>query len=288
MNNIKKCGICKDFRGNECLYWHFDDKSSSIWCYCVGKCKRGYSITEYCTLAGISLHDLLKQDFIFEDSKSKELTKMPWPATFISLSDPRAKEGLDYIRSRSIEPDTDLYYDSYRNGIVFPYYYGSTFVGAQIRLINPIAYEEEDYKQKIVTITGTKTGLLFYGWNQDILPTDVKYVVITEGSFNSLALKQSLKGLPNYAAYHFISTSGSGLTKHQLEVLSGLKQNGFKIIAAPDSDEAGLKMLEKMMTNSVITHASLTNDTEKDWNDLLVQGGKDLIVQTFLSNLRKV
>ena len=119
---------------NDTLYHHLDPETASIWLYC-NKCDRGYSLHEYCFRAGISLNEYLKGDIEFLESKPNEVNKMEWPRTFVSLSDPRAKDGVEYLKSRHLNLEGDFYYDFEQKGIVLPYYFGNTFCGAQVRFI---------------------------------------------------------------------------------------------------------------------------------------------------------
>jgi hypothetical protein len=289
MINTKKCLICNGGRKNDTLYWHLDPETSDIWCWC-NKCGRGYSIYSYCHQAGISLNEFLKGDFDFIESKSNEVTKMEWPSTFITLSDPRAKEGVEYIKSRGLTLDGDMYYDVERKGIVFPYYVNNVFVGAQTRLLQPFLDKDGELR-KIDTMYGTRLGLVFGLWNQDKFFTDIKIVGVCEGYFNALALQQAFNclygGIVNNP-WKFICTSGAGITNHQKETLKELKEQGIKIVSALDSDEAGLKGLIKLKDAEAITHYALTSDNTKDWNDLLQQYGHKRLAEWFIRHMKDV
>ena len=286
--NNKKCLICK--RPNNTVHWHVDSDTGSIWCYCVGKCQRGYSLHSYCHTAGVDLNDFLKGDFEFQEAASNEVSKLDWPNTFISLHDPRAKKGLDYVKSRGLEIKGDMYFDTESEAIVFPYYYGSIFVGAQTRLINP--WLKKDGEQtKILTLPGTRLGLVFYNWNQDVFFTNIKAVIVCEGAFNTLSIQQALNNLYGGVTnnpFKAIATSGCGTTKHQIDKLKELKESGKKIIIAFDSDEPGLKGLTKMIREGVATHYCLTKDTEIDWNDILKKNGHKYLAEFVLKNIKDI
>ncbi len=168
--NTKKCLICK--RSNDTIYWHSDEDTGAIWCWCSGKCQRGYSLREYCHQAGIELNEFLKGDFEMTQAKPNEISRLDWQPQFLPLSDPRATKGVDYIRARGLDPKGDMYYDSEREGIVFPYYYESVYVGSQTRLIEP--WTREGDTVKMLTQPGTRLGLVFYNWNQSPFVTDIK------------------------------------------------------------------------------------------------------------------
>src|ERR1035437_3234681 len=136
MINNKKCLVCNLGLRNDVLNWHIDSDDGSIWCWCC-KCNRGYSIRSYCFQAGISLPEFLKGDFDFKEAIPNEVNVMEWPARYIPLSDTRAEEGVNYICSRGLTPEGDMYYDVERNGIVFPYYFENHFCGAQTRFVVP-------------------------------------------------------------------------------------------------------------------------------------------------------
>jgi DNA primase len=85
-----------------------------------------------------------------------------------------------------------------------------------------------------------------------------------------------------------IACSGSGVSQHHLETLKDLKDQGFRIICASDSDTAGMKMLKKLKAADVITHYALTEDDELDWNNLLQSNGKQELAKYFLSVVKHV
>jgi hypothetical protein len=268
--NTKKCLICK--KPNDTLYWHVNEEKNEIWCYCTGGCQRGYDINTYCTFAGISLKEYLSSDFDLREAKPNEVNKIEWPAHFVNMSSSLAKEGVKYVESRGLTTNADIYFDTKYKGIVFPCYYDKIFCGAQTRLLKPWedVVEGKVKKTKIVTIPGTRTGLLFYNWNQTDFPSNIKTIVVVEGGFNCIAVEQAV--LAKYKSFlrspiKVIASSGSQLTKHKMEVFKGLKDKGYKIILAPDADEAGIRMLQKCNDNDCITHYALPEDTDYDWND---------------------
>ena len=290
MINTKKCLICKGGRKNDCLHWHVDCDTGDIWVWCQGKCQRGYSIYAYCHEAGISLRDFLKGEFDFKEARPNEVNRMDFPDQFITLSDPRARPAIDYIRGRNLKIEGDMYYDMESQGVVFPYYFYDTFVGAQVRFMKPRVNEDGE-EWKITTLPGTRLGLLFYGWNQGKFITDIKGIIITEGAFNALSIYQSLNevydGVINNP-WKVVAVSGAGGSKHHIETVKELKDQGFKVILAPDSDEAGLKMLKKFNAGNAITHYAFTNDGDVDWNDMLKKLGHKDFAKYFLKRIKKV
>lgn len=285
--DTKKCLICNGGKKNSTLYWHRSD--TDIWTWC-NKCDRGYSIHQYCYLAGLSLTEFLQQSFDFQEAKPNEVQKVEWPRSFVPLFDKRAEEGLEYLKSRGIDPDGDMFYDTFRKGIVFPYNYDKVFCGAQIRFIHPYV-DADGQLRKIDTLPGTRLGLLFYGWNQsEFLPT-VKGIIVCEGAFNAICINQALNSVYGSILtnpWKAIATSGSGASKHHVESIKELKDKGLKVILAPDSDEAGLKMLKKFNDAEAITHYVLTEDDEKDWNDFSVTMSKYDFVKWFLGRVKSV
>lgn len=284
----KKCLICK--RKNDTLHWHIDPDTKHIWVWCNGKCQRGYSLFDYCKHAGVSLKELLQCEFDFKESTPNEVRKMDWPAWFIPLTDSRAQKGVEYIKSRGLSLDGDMYYDLDDEAIVFPYYFQGVFVGAQMRLLTPIMNEEGEV-QKMDTLPGTRLGYLFYNWSQEPLPAQVKGVIVTEGAFNSIAIQQALNlmyGGIIKNPWRVIAASGSGASDHQRETMKELKDAGYKIVVAPDTDEAGLKMLKKFKETDSMTHWAMTGDTEKDWNDVLKEMGHAEFAKYFISRIQSV
>ena len=287
MINTKKCLICNEGKKNDVLYWHRNPEKGDIWCWC-NKCDRAYSLHSYCYHAGIELREFLKGDFNFQEAKTNEVNKAEFPNWYVTMSDPRAKDGVEYIKSRGLELEGDMYYDMDRHGIVFPYYYENTFVGAQTRFIEPRVWKDGTV-QKMDTMPGTRTGLLFYGWNQAPFMTHVKGVIVTEGAFNAIAIQQALNkiyGSISSCPWRVIACSGSGVTGHQKETLKDLKERGYKIVVAPDSDEAGLKMLKKFHKGEACTHYMFTGDSEKDWNDMLKELGHEEFGKFILKSMK--
>lgn len=286
----KKCIICYKKTGkirNDTIYFHIDPDTHDIWCWC-NRCDRGYSIRDYCSYAGLSLKEFLKQDFSFKEAPPDEINKMIWPKNFIPLVGKEAEPGVEYLKSRGIDPNPDIYYDTYKEGIVFPYYYDNIYCGAQIRLLK--SYVDQDGEiRKIDTVPGTRLGLVFYNWNQMPFNSIIKSVIVTEGAFNTLSIQQALSEVyPNILQNPFkcIALSGSGVTKHQIEVLQELVQNNIKVIVAPDSDKAGLKMLDKMIKNNAATHCVLTGHERLDWNDVANEMNKKDFVKWFLGSIK--
>lgn len=261
------CLICQP--RNRTLYWHQNDEGK-IWCYC-NKCDRGYSLEQYCEIADIDMTEFLTGEFHMQEAQPNEVNAMAWPASFVPMSDPRAEKGVEYVKSRGLNIDGDMYYDLNEEGIVFPYYVGNQFCGAQIRFLETRINEDGD-EWKITTLPGTRLGLLFYGWNQSKLLAQIKGVIVCEGAFNALSIQQALNtvyGGVSRCPWRAIACSGSGATESQRETLKELKDNGLKVVLAPDTDEAGMKMLQKYKESNCVTHYAFTGDTASDWNDCL-------------------
>src|ERR1035437_976344 len=125
------CLICQP--RNRTVYWHKNPDDApkdpgKIWCFC-NKCNRGYSLQQYCDIADINMADFLAGDFHIQEAIPNEVNAMAWPHNFIPLSDPRAEKGVEYIKSRGLAVDGDMYYDLNEEGIVFPYYVDNQFCG---------------------------------------------------------------------------------------------------------------------------------------------------------------
>lgn len=281
------CLICRP--NNRTIYFHSNPDTQERWLWC-NKCDRAYNLPDYCFKAGIALADFLKGDLAFEEAAPNEVRSMAWPARFIPMSDPRSQLGIDYVHSRGLTLEGDMYYDIERNGIVFPYYFGNHFCGAQTRFIVPRKHEDGE-EQKIDTMPGTRLGLLFYGWNQNRFVGDVKGVVVTEGAFNALSVSQAFNlayGGVSRNPWRAIACSGAGASEHQKEAIGELKKQGLKIVIAPDSDPAGDKMLKKFVEADAATHFAITMDPFKDWNDILKEQGHKEFAKYFLASVKKL
>lgn len=279
------CLICQP--KNRTIYFHLDEKSGLPWLWC-NKCDRGYSLQQYCDIAGISVDDFIAGGIEIVKEQDDTVNAMAWPHNFIPLSDPRAEKGLEYIKSRGLTTDGDMYYDLEDEGIVFPYYVQNHFCGAQVRFLKERVNEDGD-KWKITTLPGTRLGLLFYGWNQGKLLAQVKGIIVTEGAFNALSIQQALNkayGGVSRSPWRVFACSGSGLSTFQAEALKELRDQGYKVIAAPDTDEAGFKMLKKMVEADCISHYVMSDDPSKDWNDLLKESGHDTLAKYIIKSIR--
>lgn len=281
------CLLCNP--KNRTIYFHLDEKSGLPWIWC-NKCNRGYSLQQYCNLAGISIEEFVNDGIEFAKEQDNEVNALAWPKNFIPLSDPRAEKGIEYLKSRGISTDGDMYFDIEEEGIVFPYYVGNHFCGAQIRFIEE-RVKDDGTKWKITTLPGTRLGMLMYGFNQTKLMAQVKRVVVTEGAFNSLCLQQAFNHTYGGISSHpwkFIALSGSGVSAHQAEVLKDFKDQEYTVVAAPDTDEAGFGMLNKLIDADAITHFAFTGDSTKDWNDLCKTMDKKDLVNYFLRQIKNV
>jgi DNA primase len=116
---------------------------------------------------------------------------------------------------------------------------------------------------------------------------NVKGIVVCEGAFNALSINQALNlmygGISNNP-WRAVACSGAGATRHHQETLKDLKEKGLKIVVAPDTDEAGMKMLRKFTESGSLTHFAITGDT-RDWNDFLKELGHKDFSKFFLSKV---
>lgn len=278
-SSYKKCLICKGGKKNDCLHWHEDPETHAQWVWCTGKCQRGYSIEEYAWLAGLELKELLSCNIKFNEATPNEVNKMEWPKSFVPLFHPDAYPGVEYLKNRGLQPTDNLFYDIQREGIVLPYHLENVFVGAQVRFLKPKIKEGEE-PWKITTLPGTRLAYLFYNWNQAPLLSHIRYLVVTEGGFNALSLQQVLS--THYGGilknpFKTVAISGSGLSDHKIEVLRDLINKGIKVIAAPDTDIAGEKLLKKFADNGAATHYAMVEEENVDWNDKLKEINQDLV-----------
>ena len=273
---------------NDTLYWHIDNDTKEIWCWC-NKCDRGYSVANYCELAGVDLKSFLSGDFDFRESKNNQVQRMEWPRNFVALTDARAKPGVEYLKSRGLDVDIDIWYDTERKGIVFPYYVHNTFVGAQIRMITPYI-DKDGNERKIDTMPGTRLGLLFFGWNQKNIQPHIRGVIVTEGAFNAIAIQQSLDAVygENVNPWKCIAASGSGASSHQMDCMKELVDKNIKVIVAPDFDKAGQKMMKKFKFSNAATHYAFTENENIDWNDAAKAFGKEEFATWFLKQIKPI
>ena len=65
-------------------------------------------------MAGVDLKSFLSGDFDFRESKNNQVQRMEWPRNFVALTDARAKPGVEYLKSRGLDVDIDIWYDTER------------------------------------------------------------------------------------------------------------------------------------------------------------------------------
>jgi hypothetical protein len=286
IKNVNHCSVCKTERN--VVYWNKPDSEKELpWCYCCA-CGRAYNIMEYCHLSEITLTELLNEKITFSTPPKNEVQRIAWPAGFIRINDSRAKKGLDYIISRGLSVEGDMFYDMDSNGVVFPLYFKGYFCGAQVRLLNP--YTSPSGKEtKMISLPGTRTSILIYGWDQGAILGHIKAIVIAEGAFNALSIQQSLNDLYGDILknpFKCIALSGSAGSHHHLEIMKELKDRGYKIIMTSDLDPAGIKMLQTFTVADCLTHyAIMDRPNVGDWNDMLVKVGKKEFAKYFLGRI---
>jgi hypothetical protein len=228
-------------------------------------------------------------DFHIQEADD-QVNAMSWPLSFVPLSDSRAVKGVEYIKSRGLNVDGDMYYDMEDEGIVFPYYFENHFCGAQVRFLEE-RINDDGTSWKITTIPGTRLGLLFGLWNQTKLRPNIKAVIVCEGYFNAFSLQQAFNlkyGGISHNPWKFICASGSGVSDHQAQTLRDLKEQGYRVFGGFDTDEAGFKGLRKLVDAGAITHFSSTAEINVDWNDILKRDGYEELAQLFLKNVQSV
>lgn len=260
----RNCLVCKS--DHQTLYWHLHINKGQkvVRVYCC-KCAKIFTAQQYADAANIpieSIFDELSNDD-FQD-KPRNINSISLPSSFISILDPRAKEGREYLKKRGITIYPDLMYDLFRRGIAQILYRGDIIVGSQVRIIDP-----KD-GPKVMSLKGTQRSLALWGWNgNDYLLQGVKVVFLTEGVFDALSIRLSFK---NNSTIRVISTLGCGTSKEQIELLQQIREKGIKLICAFDGDEAGVRgrnfLIKNKAIDGYIDHPILL---EKDWNKLLIE-----------------
>ena len=286
MVNTKHCLVCKQAR--PVLYWH-EEESGDIWCWCCS-CGKSYSLWEYCKLSGISPKELGKSEFAFEKGTPGEVQRIGWPAHFYEITHPKATVGADFVKSRGIRLEGDMYYDADYNGIAFPLYFEGYFCGAQIRLIEPWKVKGSTKKIKMITIPGTKSSLLMYNWDQAPFNRPYRGIIITEGAFDCLAIEQSLNDQygPFKNPWKVMAMNGSACSDHHLKTIKGLKDAGMTVVLAADYDKAGFKMMAEYKKADAITHIATTEEHKVDWNDKLKELGSKEFARFFIKRIAKI
>ena len=285
----RKCLICNSGKKNDTLYYnlsipeltegdtpvdHILREPFSFTVYCC-KCGKNYTMKYYCDKVGIIFSDLLKNNLqnlksgtASTGASDKELHSMEYPSHFFSIMNPASKPAIEYLRGRGIVKNLSGFaFDSKLKGAAFCYYYFSDFCGAQTRFFSP----PKDFS-KITTLTGTKRGKLFWGWNQSFAELEgIKRIVVTEGALDAASLREM--GIEDTL---FIALSGSNLSTHHINtLLKANKECGIEIIISPDNDDAGAALYSKSFKKLTKDQIS-PPEGFKDWNQFLMERPKDM------------
>lgn len=199
----------------------------------------------------------VKKEFNFE-LKEIELPKDCKKFTEIDLPDEEFIKVVEYVLSRKMELS---WYDwmwspepGYRDRVIIPYYHESKIVGFTGRKIT-------DGKPKY--LSHSQPGYVFNLTDQ---PTDRKYVIVTEGQFDAIAI------------------DGCAIGHNEPNETQVIRLNtlGREVIVVPDRDRPGAKMLKAALDNGWSASMPPWGDGIKDVADAVKKYGRLYTLATIL------
>lgn len=157
---------------------------------------------------------------------------------------------VEYIYDRGFDPLSKNFYwtplDGYSDRVIVPFYYKGKIVGntgRKVRNGGP-KYLSDHHSQFV--------------FNVDEQIEDQKYIFVTEGPFDALAIDG-------------VALLTNNITEQQYRIIQGL---GHEVIVIPDQDEAGLILIDKAMEYGWSVSFPTWDASVKDVADAVSKYGK--------------
>lgn len=161
---------------------------------------------------------------------------------------------IEYISSRGFNPlDDDFYWsptDGYESRVIIPFRYNGKIVGNTARKIT-------DGKPKYLSDQHPH-----FVFNTDKQTEDQRYIFVTEGPFDALAING-------------VALLTNDIADQQARIINGL---GNEIIVIPDQDEAGLNLIKKAIHYNWSVAFPNWDDDVKDCADAVERYGKLFVI----------
>jgi hypothetical protein len=159
-------------------------------------------------------------------------------------------KAVEYIYDRGFDPLSKNFYwtplDGYSDRVIVPFYYKGKIVGntgRKVRNGGP-KYLSDHHSQFV--------------FNVDEQTEDQKYIFVTEGPFDALAIDG-------------VALLTNNITEQQYRIIQGL---GHEVIVIPDQDEAGIILIDKAMEYGWSVSFPTWDDSVKDVADAVSKYGK--------------
>ena len=186
---------------------------------------------------------------------------------FPEQSSPLASDNkliLEYLHKRGLDENDYPYYwtpiteTKFDRRVIIPFFWQDEIVGYTARLAvrgNPKYF------------TSTPAGYVF---NMDRQTEDRKFVIVTEGPFDAIAIEG-------------VAILGSDIGDAQVDLIESLNR---QIIMVPDNDSAGNKLVTQAMKYNWDVSFPTWYDTCKDINEAVLNYGKMFTLKNILDNVQ--
>ena len=186
---------------------------------------------------------------------------------FPEQSSPLASDNkliLEYLHKRGLDENDYPYYwtpiteTKFDRRVIIPFFWQDEIVGYTARLAvrgNPKYF------------TSTPAGYVF---NMDRQTEDRKFVIVTEGPFDAIAIEG-------------VAILGSDIGDAQVDLIESLNR---QVIMVPDNDSAGNKLITQAMKYNWDVSFPTWYDTCKDINEAVLNYGKVFTLKNILDNVQ--
>ena len=155
-----------------------------------------------------------------------------------------------YVYDRGFEPTSNNFYwspeEGYQDRVIVPFFYKGKIVGNTARKVRSgrPKYLSDHHPQFV--------------YNIDAQVEDQKYIIVTEGPFDALAIDG-------------VALLTNNISEQQYRIIQGL---GHEVIVVPDQDEAGMNLINKAMEYGWSVSFPTWNSDVKDVADAVQKYGK--------------
>ena len=186
---------------------------------------------------------------------------------FPEQSNPLASDNkliLEYLHKRGLDENDYPYYwtpiteTKFDRRVIIPFFWQDEIVGYTARLAvrgNPKYF------------TSTPAGYVF---NMDRQTEDRKFVIVTEGPFDAIAIDG-------------VAILGSDIGDAQVDLIESLNR---QVIMMPDNDSAGNKLITQALKYNWDVSFPTWYDTCKDINEAVLNYGKMFTLKNILDNVQ--
>ena len=204
----------------------------------------------------------IEQNLILEEVEFSFVKK-----DFPEQSSPLASDNkliLEYLHKRGLDENDYPYYwtpiteTKFDRRVIIPFFWQDEIVGYTARLAvrgNPKYF------------TSTPAGYVF---NMDRQTEDRKFVIVTEGPFDAIAIDG-------------VAILGSDIGDAQVDLIESLNR---QVIMVPDNDSAGNKLITQAMKYNWDVSFPTWYDTCKDINEAVLNYGKVFTLKNILDNVQ--